>query len=122
MATGRQSSELTTDLILIRAMSRSERLALARTIMANQRTVLSYATTCLGLLATGYALLALTGHTLLQAAGVVALALCGAMGFSGYMRYRAMRKALGKITASHLLHVGHSLLHDEAGSASNSVP
>ena len=104
---------------LIRGMSRSERLALARTLMANQRTVLSYVTTSLGLLATGYGLIALTGRMLLQAAGVVGLALSGIVVIAGYVRYRTMKRALGRFTASDMVGLGYSLLHDEAGLASD---
>jgi putative membrane protein len=117
MTAGKPSGELTPD--LIRLMSRSERLSLARTLLANQRTLLSYVKTAIGLLAAGYGLIALTGHILLQAAGVVGLALSGTVATVGYVKYRAMGRALGRITASHLLEVGYSLLHDEAGLASD---
>jgi putative membrane protein len=117
MAAGRGSHELTTD--LIRVMSRTERLALARTLMANQRTVLSYAKTCIGLLAAGFGLLALAGHQLLQAAGVAAATLSLITGVAGFVRYRAMKRALGHVTASHLVDVGYSLLQEEAATASD---
>jgi uncharacterized membrane protein YidH (DUF202 family) len=116
MTVEQPSTMLTSD--LIRYMSRSERLSLARTLMANQRTLLSYVTTSIGLLAAGYGLIALTGHILLQAAGVVAGVLAGIVAISGYLKYRAMRRALGKITASDLLEAGYSLLYDEAAGAS----
>lgn len=118
MTAGTHPRGLTTD--LIRVMSRSERLDLARTIMANQRGLLAHTMTCMGLLATGYGLLSLTGHIFLQAAGVVGLMLSGIVGIVGYVRYRAMRRLLGGITAGHLLEVGLSLLKDEAGLAGNS--
>jgi putative membrane protein len=117
MTAGKPSIKLPPE--LIRAMSRSERLALARTLMANQRTVLAYVTTSLGLLAGGYGLIVLTGHMLLQAAGVVGLALSGIVVILGLVRYRRMKRALGGVTASHILDVGYSLLHDEAGLASD---
>jgi len=112
MTAGKPSIELTPD--LIRGMSRTERLALARTLMANQRTVLSYVKTGIGLLATGYGLLVLTGSVLLQAAGVGALALSGIVGVVGYARYRTMKRALGRVTVNDIWEVGYSLLHDEA--------
>jgi hypothetical protein len=115
MTTGRQSVPLNAD--LIRVLSRTERLALAQTIMANQRTFLSYVTSCIGLLATGYGLIKLADHPLLQAAGFLPLALSVAFGISGFARYRAMYRLLGRITAGQLLRIGLSLLHEEAGSA-----
>jgi len=117
MAAGRDSHELTID--LIRLMSRTERLALARTLLANQRTVLSYAKTCIGLMAAGFGLFVLAGHPLLQAAGVVAAMLSLIVGIAGFVRYRAMKRALGHVKASHLLDVGYSLLHEEAAKASD---
>lgn len=117
MAAGKRSHKLTTD--LIRVMARSERLALARTLLANERTVLSYAKTCIALLATGYGLLALAGHQLLQAAGVVALLLSGIVWVSGFVKYRAMKRALGHVTASHLLDIGYTLLQEGAAKATD---
>ncbi len=103
---------------LIRGMSRTERLALARTLMANQRTVLSYTTTSLGLLATGYGLIALTGNMFLQAAGVVGIALSGIVVVAGFVRYHTMKRALGRFTVRDMADLEYSLLHDEAGLAS----
>lgn len=51
---------------ITRGLPRTQRMALARTLMANERTVLSYVRTAIGLLATGYGLVALMEHPLLQ--------------------------------------------------------
>ena len=79
-------------------LSRTQRMALARTLMASQRTVLSYVRTAIGLLATGYGLVALTGHPLLEAAGVGAMVISGLVVIQGVARYHRMRKTIGGFT------------------------
>ncbi|MEJ2370218.1 MAG: DUF202 domain-containing protein [Gemmatimonadales bacterium] len=112
--TAEENSAKTT-LDLVRGMSRPERMALARTLMANERTALSYVTTSIGLLATGYALIALAGHILLQAAGVVGVVVSGIVGAVGYVRYRMMKRALRGVTVRDMVDVAYSVLHDEFG-------
>ena len=112
------SPKLTPD--IARGLSRTQRMALARTLMANQRTVLSYVRTAIGLLATGYGLVALTGHPLLEAAGVGAMAISGLVVILGFVRYHTMRKAIG-FTPSEMVSLEYSLLHDEVASDDASV-
>lgn len=112
------SPKLTPD--IVRGLSRTQRMALARTLMANQRTVLSYVRTAIGLLATGYGLIALTGHPLLEAAGVGAMAISGLVVILGFVRYHTMRKAIG-FTPREMVSLEYSLLHDEVASDDASV-
>jgi len=109
------SPKLTPD---IRRLSRTQRMALARTLMANQRTVLSYVRTAIGLVATGYGLVALADHPLLQATGVGAMAISGLVVILGFVRYHTMRKAIG-FTPREMVSLEYSLLHDEVWLASD---
>lgn len=113
------SPKLTPD--IARGLSRTQRMALARTLMANQRTVLSYVRTAIGLLATGYGLVALAEHPLLEAAGVGAMAISGLVVILGFVRYHTMRKVIGRFPPSEMVSLEYSLLHDEVASDDASV-
>lgn len=71
-----------------------EHLALERTKLANERTLLSYIRASLYLLIGGIALLELKGHDNLKWVGYASLALCILFIFIGVSRYIALEKKL----------------------------
>lgn len=71
-----------------------EHLALERTKLANERTLLSYIRSSLYLLIGGIALLQLEGYGNLHWLGYVSLVLCLLFVFIGFSRYVALEKKL----------------------------
>lgn len=71
-----------------------EHLALERTKLANERTLLSYIRASLYLLIGGIALLELEGHDNLKWLGYVSLGLCILFIVIGFTRYVALEKKL----------------------------
>jgi len=71
-----------------------EHLALERTKLANERTLLSYIRASLYLLIGGIALLELEGHDNLKWVGYVSLGLCILFLIIGFSRYITLEKKL----------------------------
>lgn len=63
--------------------------------MANERTVLAYVKTGLGLLLTGVGLLEIYDHPLLELAGWAAMGIAAFVTFVGIVRFRATRQTFG---------------------------
>lgn len=78
--------------------------------MASQRTMLAYISRALGLVATGYALVKIEDHPILEVLGVCGLLAGLAVFIVGVRQYRIMDRSLGKIRPRHLLSLDYSLI------------
>lgn len=85
-----------TDALILR-----DHLALVRTRLANERTLLSYIRSALYLLIGGIALLQLEGYGDLVWVGNTSLALCGAFLVIGLYRYHSLRRQLDRFYGPH---------------------
>ena len=106
----------------VRSLAFSQRLALARTLMANQRTGLSYLKAVLGLLASGYALIKIGGHPLLEAFGVMGLIGGVLVMIAGLQHYFHMRTALSKLSIKHMKGLELLLMEPEPGDEDDRDP
>lgn len=80
-----------------------DHLALVRTRLANERTLLSYIRSALYLLIGGIALLQLEGYGDLQWVGKSSLVLCVIFILIGLYRYHTLRRQLDRFYVTHTL-------------------
>lgn len=76
-----------------------DELALDRTLLSNERTLLAYLRSSIGLTLAGFTFIELFKGSWLQAVGAVAIPVAGVVGVVGMIRYRRMSRAIARVRA-----------------------
>ena len=75
----------------------STELAITRTVLANERSLLAYVRSALGCFLGGAGLLKFFGHPLYEIVGIVLIAFASALLFVGIRKYRTIKKVISDI-------------------------
>ena len=73
-------------------------LAVARTVLANERTLLAILRTALGCLLGGAGLFKFFGHPVYEIVGIILMIISAVILFVGLRKYRKIKKLIGALT------------------------